>query len=808
MKIKELLSNFQYFLNAEQDKKHTNISKSKSAAIYFADYQSSLLELESIFKNINPEIEATKESLAPLKDFLAQRWELIRGTKLAYTINTQSPITNLCFVLADALKPVYEISAYKLMMPTLEVEYNDVTATNLGEAGLQLQQIVLSDDDKYFIEVQPAIAYSEDGFLKYQNSVEGVQEPNLPKGIKKLSHKEKDRIINHSAEAKDYYESVQKLYEIKHKGLSIGAHIQRFVNRLHDGGMHGKAEGEDFKAGHDANEAIVEFVEFYKTLTPEEQEDLKKRKADDTSKDMSFGYLYERLTDPANISKKTKDEAKKIKAENFNSNYCVDLISGVMGHLLEKNPDLFEKYPKNANQSKAVSLQIYQQQTNELRAKLTKELASESYKVQSDYGKAGQDKLMHVTCPTLAEKIVKGVIAVLSDDKQADANKILYLKRIIPNAQKLISIKELKAMLEKAPAKMVKPLFDSIGQLQLQEIINGSYALNELLTKLSKDNIHHLLSLLGRKHLAKIFGNNKGLEICVGPLPKEIGLQLTQFMQLGIAEEIIANLTTFNKEYSPQLLREIFVGQKASDFITFDGFIAMLPVVPVERIKILFECFGHKYFRAHINSVENIAMVLCSTPDYTHKQFFEMLGGKFLSDLTKNKDVMLKEMLPKDCADNLFKFIEANKLKNKPILGFFGNLKRKSESKEEDELDPHKVASQLTKVLGTKCRLRSLSFMHHQLTFVPAQNVRAVKQHLQTLQSAKIAVRMSQNERGGIFNRHSDFELMEPLHVVARKLSLREQLHQMQNLRAQLDQMLGLDNDQFNGMLVARMNRA
>ncbi len=119
-----------------------------------------------------------------LKQLLAQRWEIIRGSHLCYTLSPRSPINQLCINLASALSPLpsteKEIDQLKsgegpyfVLMPSLEAS-RDAFGTNIHN--FALHQFVLSDDQSRFIPITTCLdnaVNAKDSALKHTVSKDG-----------------------------------------------------------------------------------------------------------------------------------------------------------------------------------------------------------------------------------------------------------------------------------------------------------------------------------------------------------------------------------------------------------------------------------------------------------------------------------------------------------------------------------------------------------------------------------------------------------------------------------------------------------
>lgn len=270
-------------------------------------------------ETLDNEVSATK--MEDIRRFFAERWEVIRDTKLAYPHYTNLQANRLCVQLAQIAAPYLEgHCAFQLLMPTLTETTSSITYTDLNETGLHT--FVLGDDDTSFIEVLECLSSVSGLGVLYHTSKVDVE----TRRAVLLTESEQHRVINHTPEALKYYTFSMELYNKQHSTESIGSMLKRLIDGLRSGGVsHREGGGTEYNAGSGANQAIVDFAEFLETLTPGARSNLMGRQ-DSTNK--SFSELWNRLT-------------RSGSTDYRDVTYCVQLLAGSLDNLLGRNHDLY-----------------------------------------------------------------------------------------------------------------------------------------------------------------------------------------------------------------------------------------------------------------------------------------------------------------------------------------------------------------------------------------------------------------------------------------------------------------------------------
>lgn len=285
----------------------------------YSDY--CINKLKNILTQIDkayPNTPLNADIAAPLVEFLALHYRITKHTNATPTLSFQQPYTIACLTAAQTLEKIVKVNRYKLLHPELEVFDYVASGSSLSDDSHEISSFIMSDDGKRVIEVQACLAFAEnDGVLKYTCLVDGQTTP--------LLKTEAERVINYSAEAKKYWESITYKVQVETRGESFGAMITTLINNLREGGK--KRKGEEYKAGHDANMGIIHFFEWFSQLETDEKELLFKI----SYSHHTFKKYYDRLISPANYS---------------DTNYCVEVISSDLDTMLTHNKQLFDVYPK------------------------------------------------------------------------------------------------------------------------------------------------------------------------------------------------------------------------------------------------------------------------------------------------------------------------------------------------------------------------------------------------------------------------------------------------------------------------------
>ena len=201
------------------------------------------IKLRELLETINNQQPHTSQDCDLISEFLKQRWARIGKSHLAYTCMPDAKTTQVCLELAKMVKqrdPAKNI--YQLLIPTLEILYNDLSAIELDE--LKFHEFILSDDGKYFIPLLACLDFAiEDGVLKHTVSIQGK--------AKNLSESETNRLIHHSKIIEKFFTVTKERVVFKQETVSFGSLLQYLMNQLRNGGSH--KNGKEFDSGENAN---------------------------------------------------------------------------------------------------------------------------------------------------------------------------------------------------------------------------------------------------------------------------------------------------------------------------------------------------------------------------------------------------------------------------------------------------------------------------------------------------------------------------------------------------------------------------
>lgn len=274
-------------------------------------------EFQPFLNNITRELK--ESDVLQLIEYFKRRWEWIRQTEHSYWYAFGSETTRFCLTLATeiAATAFTDLHPLQILMPTLNL-YNEIDQIHLKDAEkdaelfiekdfdnekqychltgrshyfsnytrstsseeifqriklyieykykLQLSQFVLSDDDKYPINVIDCLnSAEEDGILKHTNKMlDGKQVA--------LSLTEKKRVESHSIQAANYYYYIKKYVDTKQLATSLGGAINTLIMQLRYGGENGGLDGTAFLTGKQVKLGTKNFYNFLQTLSSEQKQ--------------------------------------------------------------------------------------------------------------------------------------------------------------------------------------------------------------------------------------------------------------------------------------------------------------------------------------------------------------------------------------------------------------------------------------------------------------------------------------------------------------------------------------------------------
>lgn len=301
-----------------QSIKH-NITQATSdvEVLYHLGNQQLITNFDEILTSAQSEIEK-KEAL---KQLLADRWQDIKGTSFAYCEQPREPLNQLCQALALYISPLPKDLAdcddwqagegpYFILMPGLEA-YNDiVSGSNIHQC--RLHEFILSEDGKRYIPIYQTLRFFYEGTWKQPVHTVFTEEQMSDETIDKAA----DPLTNHeTAQLRNHSETTTRLMHnldiLKDPNASFFNRLSQLADGLFAGSSHGGA-GQSDNAAAQANEAIIEFFNYWDSLLEEMRQHYLKKVP-------MLGPILKRLSDPVAISQQ-------------GVNYCVGLTGGELRH--------------------------------------------------------------------------------------------------------------------------------------------------------------------------------------------------------------------------------------------------------------------------------------------------------------------------------------------------------------------------------------------------------------------------------------------------------------------------------------------
>jgi hypothetical protein len=265
MKIKSLLENFLLLLEAKLRELSKQSYDLKSNGNLF-EFYCCLDKLNELFKKCDLEQEATPENLQPFTKFLSDHWKFVSR----YSVNIFQS-TLFCLQLAEALAKILPLSRFQLLMPTVDWTPSIITTSDYTDTDFDFNHFIFGNN-KEIIEIFYCLESAEqDGILKHTRLFTDYLIMGQPAAVRHLNETEKQRVLSHSYEVRDYYQQIQNLINIKYDLSHIGGHLQRLIRKLYGGSVAGTRDiaeqnARKLKAAADANEGIVDFFKFLDTL--------------------------------------------------------------------------------------------------------------------------------------------------------------------------------------------------------------------------------------------------------------------------------------------------------------------------------------------------------------------------------------------------------------------------------------------------------------------------------------------------------------------------------------------------------------
>lgn len=229
----------------KEDDNHSNISLLETRYTLFKLEQILLSDIDNIYYD--------------LAVFFIKRWERMKNTNAQYLHDFTNPANEICTLLAQCLNEAEYLS---ILMPSLINDKVDYLTSAYNEKDLDLKQLILTSDNLALIHIGDVLSFAHiDGQLKLNSLFNGK--------IKKLSLKEKQRLLSRDSSVADYYNTLMERVNYRLYGETAGAALTRLIAGLREGGRRDK--GEEHNAGNTANIAIIDFKVFFDSLTEEQR---------------------------------------------------------------------------------------------------------------------------------------------------------------------------------------------------------------------------------------------------------------------------------------------------------------------------------------------------------------------------------------------------------------------------------------------------------------------------------------------------------------------------------------------------------
>ena len=211
--------------------------------------------LKIIFETYkNADVEINSENAKPFIDYLANRWDNIKGTNAIYSINFKTDINKLCIRLAKELGQLIGVDAIKLLMPTLKVTYDD--AYNKRLIDMAPQEYILTDDNTDIVNVFKSLESMEADEKLYTTQ-------NHPNPKRLLTDAERERVVNHSILANDFYKATSSTFDRRRNALNRSIHSDFYVVEASYGKVGDTAlQKYVFSHVHDIFKDREEFIQF------------------------------------------------------------------------------------------------------------------------------------------------------------------------------------------------------------------------------------------------------------------------------------------------------------------------------------------------------------------------------------------------------------------------------------------------------------------------------------------------------------------------------------------------------------------
>lgn len=304
------------------DQRLKELNHYKAPEIHLLEARITLLTLQKIIindHNINNELVSA----------LKNRWKRIKNSNCHYLHDLKNPTNQQCIAIAKHLASELNTPYLLLIMPSLRHVPTTEYVESSYEEELLLEEIILSDDSKRIIHIPSSLEFAQvDGKLKHTSLFDGK--------AKKLSANEQSRFLSRHQSVQQVFDAIDARKTFKLFGDTVGAAVKRLVDGLLDGGSEKMGREYEELAGEHANLAILEFTQYYNSLSKEKQDMLSNQyyihetRSDNEGK-VTFSECWNWLVNP-----KYLEDGKQTTA------YCVELIAGEIEEILKNNVSLYE----------------------------------------------------------------------------------------------------------------------------------------------------------------------------------------------------------------------------------------------------------------------------------------------------------------------------------------------------------------------------------------------------------------------------------------------------------------------------------
>ncbi len=226
-----------------------------------------------------------------LLHFFSERASFIQNRNTHYLNDFTNPANQACMVIVMDLAALYSEPYLLYLMPRLRrIPIAHYTSSSYQDE-LDLKETILSDDGKRLICIPDVLENAvTDGKFRH-NSLRYGKEILL-------TDSERHRLLTRHPCVKIANEAIQDRVNYKLYGGTLGAALNQLILGLKEGGE--KKNGEEFIAGSEADEAIVQFYSFLLELNEEMRMLLLRAESEDnfSEEPVILEDIWQRLKEP------------------------------------------------------------------------------------------------------------------------------------------------------------------------------------------------------------------------------------------------------------------------------------------------------------------------------------------------------------------------------------------------------------------------------------------------------------------------------------------------------------------------------